>query len=370
MVLSIVFAILGGWGIDRYGPRIITLLMGLFVGLGLLLTSQTNSLWQLFLTYSLLLSIGIGAIYPIAMTTISRWFNKKRGLALGIAHSGVGLGQVIMAPFATFLISTLNWRRSYIVIGLISLIIAIPLSRLVKKDPNVIGALPDGAESSLTGIKEEEENASPINFSLFHILKTKSFWLIICIWLLFGYSYFLVLTHFIPHATDIDFSAGEAAVAISLMGGISIAGSVLIGRVSDSIGRKPIAIICAILQAGSMLWLVWAQDLWMLYLFALIYGFANGGLAPSITALIGDTFGLRNIGVIFGLLEIGWGIGSAIGPAIGGLIFDMENSYSMAFLIGAAAMLIVAFLATQIKRETSGGLEGIAKDLEQRELVT
>ena len=89
----------------------------------------------------------------------------------------------------------------------------------------------------------------------------------------------------------------------------------------------------------------------MLYLFALVYGFAYGGISPVITALIGDTLGVRNIGVILGMLEIGWGIGAAIGPAMGGLIFDISNSYSVAFFIGAVAMLIVTLLIALTRQE-------------------
>jgi len=358
MVLGSAFAILGGWALDRYGPRIIILLMGLFIGFSLLLTSQTNSSWQLFLTYSLLLSIGTGAIFTVTMSTISRWFDKKRGLAVGIASSGAGLGIVVVAPFAAYLISNFGWRMSYIVMGLIASLIVIPLSRLLRKDPYEIGALPDGAKSHSTemGIKKpknEQGSIQSTDLSLPQVSRTRSFWVLGFIWLLYASCLHLVLTHIVPHATDMDISAMEAAAVLSLIGGTSIAGRVLMGRASDSIGRKTTAVICSLLQVGAMVWLIWAQELWMLYLFALVYGFAYGGLTPPVTALIGDTFGLRNIGVILGVLEIGWGVGAAIGPAIGGLIFDVSNSYSTAFLIGAAAMLIVTLLIPLVRQETS-----------------
>ena len=143
MVFGAVLAIVGGWAFDRYGPRIIILLMCLFTGRSMLLTSQTNSVWQLFITYSLLLAIGTGGLHVVRISTVSRWFDKKRGLALGIVVSGGGLGQVVMAPFATFLISNFDWRIAYIVIGLITWLIVIPLSRLLKNDQLEIGALPD-----------------------------------------------------------------------------------------------------------------------------------------------------------------------------------------------------------------------------------
>lgn len=351
MLLAGVSAVLAGWALDKYGPRIVILSMGLFTGLSLLLTSQTNSSWQLFITYSLLLAMGTGALYVVPTSTVSRWFNQKRGLALGIAGSGSGLGMVIMAPFATYLIYNFDWRMAYIVIGLITWFMVIPLSRLLKREPREIGALPDGLSHS-KDIANRDESIQPVDSSLLQVFRTRSFWLVIFIWLFFASSLFLVFTHLVPHTTDIGFSAGDAATVLSLMGGVGIAGKVLMGVASDRIGRKLTAIICALLQAGAMVWLIWSQDLWMLYLFALVFGFAYSGFSSSMGALIGDTFGLGKIGAIFGVLEIGFGIGAAIGSTVGGIIFDVSNSYSVAFLMAAIAMLITALLIVLVRRES------------------
>lgn len=142
-VFGSAISIIGGWAVDRYGPRIIAFLIGLFAGLSLLLTSQTNALWQLFITYSFLFCV-IGAVYTVMMSTVSRWFDKNRGLALGIAGSGIGLGIVAIAPFATYLISSFGWRKAYLIMGLIAWLIIIPLSRLLRKNPYGIGAEPNG----------------------------------------------------------------------------------------------------------------------------------------------------------------------------------------------------------------------------------
>ncbi len=356
MVLGSVFAILGGWALDKYGPRIVILLMGLFTGLSLLLTSQATASWQLFITYSLLLAIGGGAIYTAVMATVLRWFDKKRGLALGIGGSGVGLGIVVIAPLAAYLISSFGWRMAYIVIGLIALLIVIPLSRLLRKNPHEIGALPDGAKSysGEIGIEEPktEDSTHLTGFSLLQAFRTSNFWLFGSIWFLLSFCYLLLLTHIVPHATDIGIPFMEASTILSVIGASIIAGRLLMGRVSDSIGRKTTAISCALLQVGAIIWLIWLQDLWMFYIFGIVWGFNRGGLDPPLTAMIGDTFGLRNIGVIIGTIQVAWGIGSAVGPAVGGLIFDVSNSYSIAFLAGAVAMLAVALLITLIKRET------------------
>ena len=355
MFQGFVFAILAGWALDKYGPRIVILVMGVFTGFSLLLTSQTSSFWQLFITYSLLLSMGTGAVYSVTMATVSRWFDKKRGLALGIVGSGIGLGTFVMAPFATYLISSIGWRMAYIIIGLIAWLIVIPLSRLLRKDPYEIGALPDGAKASSgeTGINEprKEDSLELTGLSLPQALRNMNFWFFGSIWLLVAFCYLLVLTHIVPHATDMGMSPIEAAAILSLIGGSNIVGRVLMGRVSDRIGRKVIAISCALLEAGAMMGLIWSQDLWMLYIFGIVSGFSFGGLDPPVTALIGDTFGLRNIGVIMGVLMFGWAVGAAIGPVVGGLVFDVSNSYFMAFLIGAIAMLAVALLVALIRWE-------------------
>ncbi len=171
-------------------------------------------------------------------------------------------------------------------------------------------------------------------------------------WILFASGKFLIFTHLVPHATDMGFSAGEAATVLSVIGVAIIAGRVLIGSISDKIGRKLAVIICALLQAAAMIWLIRSVDLWMLYLFALFFGFTIGGFACCVGALISDTFKLDSIGAIMGLLEVGAGIGGAIGPAMGGLIFDFSSSYSMAFLMAAAALLATAVLTGLVGRTT------------------
>jgi len=358
MILAGICSFFAGWALDRYGPRIVVLLMGLFTGLSLLLTSQTSSLWQLFFTYSLLLAMGTGPLYVVPMSAVSRWFDKKRGLALGVASSGIGLGTLVMAPFATFLISNFDWRMAYFIIGLIAWLIVVPLSRLLRRDPYEIGALPDGVKAQSRDLRRDEGDTRSASLSLSQAFRARSFWFIMVTWFLYASNIFLVMTHLVPHATDMGFSALEAAAVLSLIGGAATAGRVLMGIVADRIGRKVTAITCALLQAGAMVWLIWSEDLWMLYLFALVYGFAFGGMSPAMAALIGDTFGLGKLGAILGLLEVSFGIGAAIGPAIGGFIFDVSHSYFVAFSLGAAVMLVVTSLIALIRRETNQKVEG------------
>jgi len=354
MVLCCAVAMLGGWALDRYGPRIITLLMAVFTGLSLILTSQTSYPWQLFIYYSVLFAIGTGAAYTVVMSTVSRWFDRKRGLALGIVSSGVGLGTVIIAPFATYLIARFDWRVAFIIIGLIAGLSIAFLAVVLKKDPAEIGTLPDGSmpyagEASVQNGDEDQL----FSFTLRQAMGTRSFWSLGIIWFLWSACLHFVLTHIVPHAIDLGVSAGEASLVLGLIGLVSIPARLIVGGVSDRVGRKASAVICALLQAAAMMWLIWSQDLWMLYLFAVVYGIGYGGFDPPTLALVGDTFGLRNIGMVMGALVIGWGMGAAFGPAAGGFIYDVKGSYSIAFLAGAVFMLASALLVSPIRREAS-----------------
>jgi len=249
-ILGSIFAVLGGWALDRYGPKRIVLLMGISTGASLLLTSQMTTAWQLFITYSLLLAIGTGAIYVVTMATVLRWFDKQRGLALGIAGSGVGLGMIIMPPLATYLIINFGWRMAYLYIGMIALVIVIPLSLFIKHKRSESSTPSDSkTDAKETGIKtaviDKPEQLSA-SLSLMEAAKTKSFWLILFIWIFFASSSLLILTHLVPHITDIGFSEIQAATIASIIGGISILGRILMGIMSDKIGRKMTVVICSL----------------------------------------------------------------------------------------------------------------------------
>ena len=357
LLLAGFFAFVAGWALDRYGPKLVVLFMGIFTGLSLVLTSQTTSLWQLFITYSLFLSMGTGAVFVVPMSTVSRWFDKKRGLALGLASTGIGLGIIIFAPFATYLITNYGWRIAYLVMGLIAWVAIIPLSRLLKGDPREVGALPDGVKTRSKRTSDTEDSSQIIGFSLLQVFRTRTFWLFLYTWVMFAAAIFMVYTHLVPHITDLGFSAAEAAAVFSLMGVASIAGRAPVGVASDRIGRKLTAIICILLEVGSLFWLVWAHDLWALYLFVLVFGFASTGFSTSIGALVGDVFGVGKIGAIFGILELGFGIGAAIGPVLTGFIFDVTGSYYMAFQAGALAVLTTVLPIALARRETDGNAE-------------
>lgn len=340
--LGSLFAILGGWALDRYGPMKLTLLMGLFTGLGLLLTSRTGSHWQLFLTFSLPLAVGGGALFTVSSSTISRWFDKSRTLALGIAQSGAGFGTLVMSPFAAYLIATTDWRMAYVIMGLMAWLVVLPLSGLLFNRTDGAEKLPAGARA--TGELPDRPFAD--------VFKNRNYWLLFFNFLLFGFCLFLAFTHLVPHATDLGIPVEEAATIMSLVGLTSIVGRILMSIVADRMGRKRTAVVCTLMQAIAILWLIWTQSLWTFYVVAMVFGFGQGGLSPATSAMVGDVFGLRKIGMILGTLDVGFGIGAASGPVIGGFIFDVSHSYAVAFFIGAVAMFIAALLIGLVRQDS------------------
>ena len=354
MILGSLFAILAGWIADRYSPKIVFMSMGLFSLLGFAVASQANVPWHLFLGYSLLVSAGTGPAYAVASATATRWFTQRRGLALGIVTSGVGLGSILIAPIAAYLITDYGWRISYLTIGVIAFAVMTPVSLLLRKNPAEVLDLPRSVQQASVGSNASNKSGEEFReLSAIQIIKDRNFILIFSIWFFWAFCMFMVTTHVVRHAIDLDISPMQAASILSIYGFANIPARIVMGLVSDRLGKKRSALLCAALLAASMLWLAQSSNLGMLYVFAIAFGAATGGLTPPTAALIGDTFGVRHVGFVFGLLEIGWVLGAALGPALAGYVFDVTGRYYTAFLFGAVAALIllvlVVFLRIQVK---------------------
>jgi len=360
MAFSGIFAVLGGWAIDRYGPKTVFSVMGLFIGLSLILTGLTTDTWQLFITYGTLLSVGTGAVYVVNTSTILRWFDRKRGLALGIAGIGAGFGTAVISPAAASLIGGIGWSRTMMLMGGLAWLVILPAARLLKRDPQEIGLLPDGVEPAFQAhIQDDDSGAGPPP-GLLKLAGNRSFWAFLFIWLTMGFSAFFITTHIVPHAIDIGFSPVEAATILSVSGIAMMVGRLVSGIITDKVSARGVAVVTSLIQGIALLSLVWSRELWMLYLFGLAHGLTFGGFGTSITVLIGRAFSVSGIGKILGILEIGIFIGGAIGPYLGGIIFDTRGSYSAAFVLMAGSILLRILLLFLIKRTPSGEEAGQA----------
>ncbi len=327
---------------DRYGPRLALALGAIFIGFGLSLCSQIQNIWQLYFFY-IIASLGSGVTVSLPNATVQKWFVKKRGLALGLVTAGVGAGTFLLAPLSNHLINLLGWRSAYLIIG-ISYWGLLTLNALaIEENPEKKGLKPYGFEERISR-RDSSEGGKTQEWSARDAMKTKPFFLITFIYFFTNLPIHMVMIHIVPYATDLDISKGFAASALGLIGGISILGRIGMGLLAEKIGWKSGLFLSCLICTLMLFWLLFVKNLWMLLIFALIYGSFYGGKITAIPGLIGAFFGTRSLGEIIGAIHAASLTGGIIGPVLGGYIFDQSGSYRIAFLIAALAFLTSAAL--------------------------
>jgi len=357
---SLTFVILGLSGVvigkltDRFGPRVVVTACGLFLGLGYLLMSQVSIIWQLYLFYGVIIGFGISGGFIPLVSTVARWFVKRRGMMTGIAVSGLGIGTLVMSPLANWLISTYGWRNSYMIIGIANLVLIILAAQFLRYGPGQMGQLPYGENES-----EEKRSLQTSGLSLQGVIHSRQFWMLGAALFCFGLSLGAIMVHIAPHAIALGISTAGAAVILAVIGGLNTGGRVTMGITGDRIGNKLAFIISIALISVALFWVLAAKESWMLYLFAVLFGFGYGGIVALVSPVIAEQFGLRAHGVIMGFIMLGATFGNGIGPVVAGHIFDITGSYNLAFLIFAILSVIGLMLMLLLK---STGREGEANE--------
>ena len=322
---------------DRFGPRVVLTICGFLVGLGYLLMSQIGAVWQLYLFYGVIIGSGMGGSWVPIVSTVARWFAKRRSLMTGIVLTGVGIGTLIGAPVASRLISAYDWRMSYTIVGGIVLVVVVLAAQLLRRDPTQARQKPYGGSEG-----EKQESVSETHsLSLREAVRTRQFWLTSGMLFCFGFSVYTIMTHIVLHAIGLGIPSISAANILATIGGLSIVGRIVLGSAADRFGNRQVFIIGFIVMAATLFWLVPAREVWGLYLFAVVFGFAFGGCATSESPLVAGLFGLSSHGLILGVMNLlGFTFGAAIGPFIAGHIFDMASSYQLAFIVSAGVSVV------------------------------
>ena len=343
--MSLAFFILGAVGVlagslnDRIGPRLIIMASGISLGLGYMLMSQMNAQWQLYFFYGILVGIGFATHDVITLSTAARWFERRRGVMSGIVKVGTGLGQLVVPLAATALIAAYGWRTAYLVIGVVSFAAMLAVAQLMRRDPQQMGLLPDG-DSHESGSVIDRPAESGLNLKA--ATRTLQFWIICTAEFSVFFCMFTIIVHIVPHARDLGLSPTTAAAVISTIGGVSMLGRVVMGAASDRIGGKRSLIACFIIMLCSLVWLQVAGLAWMLFVFAIVYGFAHGGFFTVISPTVAELFGTGSHGLLFGIVLFSGTLGGSIGPLLTGHIFDVTGSYRTAFLV-LTALVVMGF---------------------------
>jgi MFS family permease len=336
---SMAFFIMGIFGIligrlnDRFGPRPLLSVTAIFMALGCILMARLSTLWELYLFYGLIFGIGLSAIDVIALTTVTRWFSHRRGLMTGIVKVGTGAGQLVIPLLASGLILRFGWRWSFIIIGLGTALILGLMAQFLRRDPAAMGL-------AAPSPKEARTPATTPSLALSQALKTVQLWTICLVFFLLVFCLMIIMLHIVPHARDLGLSPMRAAGVLSTIGAVSMLGRFICGLAIDRRGSKAVMAACFLMLLLGLIWLQFANQFWMLYLFAAVYGLAHGGLFTAISPLVAEWFGIRSHGAIFGLVGCFGTTGGAVGPFLAGFLFDLSGSYTATFrIITALSML-------------------------------
>jgi MFS family permease len=313
---GLVYFVLGAGGgmlADRWGPRLVCMIGMVSIAMGLFLTSLAQSLTTVYLSYGLLVGLGIALVYTPSIACVQPWFNKRRGLASGIASSGVGAGTLILPVVVIYLLTEINWREALQTMSAGVLLIGLTAGFLLKRAPNLNGN-PSGLLPGLT---------------LSAALKTPSFKWLYMGTLLGAPVMFVPFAHISAAARDAGVPDAQAVGLVGLIGIGSLVGRFAIGWLADRMGRiKTLMLMQGLMGLSYLVW-AGAQDRWVFAAFALWFGLSYGSIVSLLPAICMDLFGGRAVSAIIGTLYTGAALGNLLGPVLAGQAFDMTQSYSL-----------------------------------------
>lgn len=331
-----------GWLADRYGPGKMFGFCGVMLLAGLVLTSRVTELWQFYVTYAVVTSTGLCGAYAIGSAITSRWFVRKRGIALGIVAAGSGFGTLLLVPLSQHLIHVFTWSGAYAIIGAVAGCITIATALLVKTAP-----MREAPSRQKAGELHSTRNPAP---SLLKMILSKEMFLIVATFAMINFCIQMVMVHLVNFATDIGISPLQAAAYLGIIGVVSIAGRLIMGGMADRIGTYHSLVVCGLLLLASLIVLFFNTSPVGFLVFAVLFGFAYGGEVPQLPMLIAEIFGIRAMASLMGVAIFISMFGAALGPWVGGKVYDMARNYHYAFAIAAAVGAIRLALIVEFRK--------------------
>ncbi|HSF06920.1 MAG TPA: MFS transporter [Methylomirabilota bacterium] len=325
------------WGAlsDRYGGRVVALAGGALLGLGLVLSSQVVALWQLQITFGVMVGLAVGAFYAPLTATATRWFTANRGLAVALVSAGIGLGVLIISPLARWITSVADWRIAMLVLGDLAWLIIIPAALLIREHPVGVRA----------GRLDSKRVPAERDFSAAEVIRAPQFWVIALTHFACCAAHSGPIFHMVTHAIDQGVTAMTAATVLSMSGLASIVGRIGTGMLADRFGAKPTLVAGLALQAVMVYLYLFARDASTFYSLALVFGVAYGGVMPLYALLTREYFGEKVMGTAYGGVFLVSTLGMGLGSFAGGWLFDHLGSYAWLFISSAAIGIMAGLLA-------------------------
>jgi MFS family permease len=369
-LVSAIMSPLIGRLMDRSGPRLVMEIGVVLMAGGLLLAPLTTQPWHLYLTIGVM--VGGGSIclgYSGQSLFLPNWFIRKRGLAIGIAFAGVGIGSVTMLPWVQWLIETSGWRSACVGMGLLVLIVLAPINLMLRKRPEDMGLLPDGDAAPNPLHKPVSNVVDPawvaVDWTLARAMRTARFWWIAAGFFCGLYVWYAVQVHQTKYLLDIGFSRNVAAWALGLVSLLGVPGQIFFGHLSDRVGREVVWSISGLGFAICYAVLILLAEIPSLPLIGVMV-VAQGLLGYACTSIMGavvlEIFQGKHFGSIFGVLMLAALGGGASGPWLTGVLHDHFGTYTVAF---AVAIVVSVLGALTIWMASPGKIRAVAGRMQQ-----
>ena len=321
---------------DRHGPRVMLVVTVILAGCAFALVSTVHALWQLYLLVGVLGGIGMSSFYLLSTTTVTRWFDEHRGLALALVLVGFNLGYITAGPLSAWLIARVGWRAAYALLGTTCGLVTM-LAALTVRLPHAREA---PAPRALDPRAADPRAAAAGGLTLTQALGDTRQWVLNVSWLLLGALSLMVSVHIVPFAHDQGISLAGASLALTAYGIGAVSGRVGSGIVSDRIGTFTTIRLSYALQLVALVALLGLSSRGALLASLVALGVGFAAADTMLAKAVPDVFGTRSLGAILGVLNLGWRCGAAIGPAAAGFLYDLTGSYTIPF--GAAPFAVLA----------------------------
>ena len=344
--------IIAGRLIDKYDPRIVIFCGGSIAALGMILSGFATSVWQLILFYSVFVGLGDTVLYITCVAVISRWFTKKRALAIGIITTGVPLSGLITNPLTASLINNFGYRNALFSLGGIMLVTLLA-AFVLRGHPKDLGLKPYGEEDIEEDVAAENigsTNNDKKEWTALEAISTPNYWVMYAMYTLAFITFLIIVTQFYNFEIDLHISAIAAAGPAAAIGLGSIIGrTVLTSLLAEVLEYRKVLFVCRLAQGSSIILLLTFDQIWAFYLFGLLFGFFYSAIVPIFPTLLAKFYGLKAMGAIYGIFGTSYSLAAICAPILAGYVFDTTGSYYYPFLFAIFACYLAAIGAFFIK---------------------